>query len=207
MGTRFYYDILMKIIPYIRFTTYYTSFRGYQFNRGYAHIQPGDFVVVKDYKKLTNFLVPGTWNHAAQIIDHNGADWEVSEMTHHNYTKSCFFDLCAEADRVAVYRCKTYDTKYIEQVVIPRCKAFENAIYDVKFDGADQSSDSVLSLGIPALYCSELVFQCDPERRIGADMSDLADLGRPYVSPDDLAQAKNVELIWDSDWEKANPVK
>lgn len=199
MGTKFYYTVVMKVIPYIRFTTYYTDFRGWNYKRGYKLMQPGDFLVVQDSKKLTNILVPGEWNHAVQVLTAAGDDeWEVSEMTHHNYTKSCFFDICSEATRVAIYRCKNYDQDYINNVVIPTCKAFASAVYAVDFAGAQLASAQVMTLGIPALYCSELVYQSDPERRLGADLTDLADLGRPYISPTGLTTAANVELIWDS---------
>lgn len=205
MSTKAYNYLLLHIIPYIRFTTYYTSFRGYQFNRGYKYLQPGDFVLVKDYKKLTGFLIGGTWTHAAQVVD-VGSDWEISEMTHTNYTKSCFFDVCAQADRVAIFRCTKYDWDYIHSTVVPTCRSFTSAVYDTQFDGADRVTALELSLGIPALYCSELVYQSDPERRIGASLEDLAGLGRPYVSPDDLANAPHVTCVWDSDWEKKKPI-
>jgi hypothetical protein len=205
MNSKTYYHLLMKIIPYIRLTTYYTGFRGYQFNRGYQYLKPGDFVLTRDNKKLTTFLVPGEWTHAAQVVA-VGGDWEISEMTHEHYTRSCFFDVCAQSDRVAIYRCTAFDEAYIYDVVIPTCKSFSKAVYDVEFEGAETSTSVQLSLGIPALYCSELVYQSDPERRIGADLTDLVGLDLPYISPDDLSEAKNVVCVWDSEWEKSRSV-
>lgn len=195
MGTSFYSWLLLKVIPYIRFTTYYTSFRGWKYYRGYRLIQAGDILVCKDRKKLTAVLIPGEFTHAIQVIAAEGtAEWTVSEMTHHDYTRSNFFDICKESDRVVILRCRDYDADYIKNVVVPTCLSFEDAKYNVEFE-----------FGIPALYCSELCYQSDKERRLQVSLEDLADLGRPYISPTGLYQAKNVDVIWDSDQEIPNP--
>ncbi len=199
MSTRLYYYLLKNVIPYIRLTTYYASFRGWQYVRGYRLLRPGDFIVSKDNKKLTNFLIPGEWNHAAPVIDKGEeCEWEISEMTHHNYTLSTFFDVCMQADRVAIYRCKTFDEDYINNVYIPFVKNMRHAVYDKDFAGASEETAKVLTLKIPALYCSELVFQADAERRLGADLSDFVGIGRPYISPTGLTLADNVYCVWDS---------
>lgn len=186
MQSQFYWYLLMKVFPYVRFTTYYTSLRGWRYMRGYKLIQDGDMVCVVDNKKLTHYIIPGQFSHAALVVG-KGQEWEVSEMTHRNMTKSTFFDLCKEADRVVVIRCKDWDPEYVKTVLIPKAKSFEDAVYDVSFD-----------LGVKALYCSELIYQSDVERRLQADLSDLIGLGKPYISPEGLYYAKNVDIIWDS---------
>ncbi|GAB1376819.1 hypothetical protein MASR1M48_16710 [Lactococcus petauri] len=185
MQTDFYGWLLMKIIPFIRFTTYYTSFKGWQYHRGYLKLKKGDFILTVDRKKLTSVLIPGYYSHAGQCISKDG-DWEISEMTHTNYTKSCFFDMCKESDEVAIFRCTDYDDEYIEKV-IEKCKSFHDALYDNEF-----------SLGIKSLYCSELVYSSDFERRLQVSLDDLAGLGRPYISPNGLAKGKNVIMVWSS---------
>lgn len=185
MQSKAYYDLMIKIVPYIRFTTYYTSFRGYKYHAGYKILQPGDFMVAVDKKKLTSFLVPGIWTHASFCVSKDG-QWEVSEMTHENYTKSCFFDICKESDRVAIYR-PNVDDAYKQQM-IEKCKSFHDAVYDVEFD-----------LGVKALYCSELVYQSDYEHRLEFDLTDIHGLGRPYISPDGLTDSKHIICVWDSD--------
>jgi hypothetical protein len=186
MSTAFYHWLVMDVIPFVRFTTYYTSFRGWKYHRGYQKLQTGDIIVVIDTKKLTSKIIPGKWTHAGLCVD-KGEEWEVSEMTHLNYTKSMFFDMCKEAERVAIYRCRDWDLAYVRDVIVPTCKSFINAAYDVKF-----------TLGVEALYCSELVYESDTEHRLEVSLADLADLGRPYISPTGLTTAKNVDLIWDS---------
>jgi hypothetical protein len=188
MQSRLYSWALLHVIPYIRFTTYYTSLRGWKYQRGYRLLQAGDILLTIDRKKLTTVLIPGEFSHAALCVD-KGSEFEIAEMTHSHFTRSTFFDICKESDRVVILRCKTFDYPYIQKVV-EKCLSFSEASYDIGFE-----------LGIQSLYCSELVYQSDFERRIGADLTDLAGLGRPYISPTGLRQADNVEVVWDSDLE------
>lgn len=189
MQSKPYRWFVLKVLPYIRFTTYYTSLRGWKFYRGYKHLQPGDILLTTDRKKLTSLLIPGEFTHAALCIDKN-TEWEISEMTHSNYTKSHFFDLCKESDRIVILRCNDWDADYITKV-IRKCKSFENAKYDVEF-----------GLGIESLYCSELVYQSDYEKKLIIELDDLVGIGQPYISPTGLYEAKNITIVWDSDLEK-----
>lgn len=184
MTTRLYKWLLSDVIPYVRFTTYYTSFKGKAYHQGYKLLEPGDIILTHDRKKLTSWLIPGTLTHAGLCVGKNGL-WEVSEMTHEDYRKSCFFDLCKEATRVVIVRCKDWDAEYIKKV-IRKCESFSEARYDVAF-----------SLGIEALYCSELIYESDFERRLQVNLEDLAGLGKPYISPMGLFHAENVDIIWD----------
>ncbi len=191
MNTDVYAWLLKHVIPYIRFTTYYTSLRGAKYQAGYKKLEPGHIILTIDNKKLTSLLIPGTFAHAALCLGKsNGSDtYEVAEMTHPDYTKSYCFDICKEADRVVILKCDNWDEEYTQKV-IDKCLEFEDVTYDVKFD-----------LGVKTLYCSELVFQSDFERRLDINLEDLAGLGRQYISPDGLYKAKNVKVVWDSDEE------
>ena len=190
MRSNLYRWLLQSIIPYIRFTTYYPSLRGWKYQRGYNLLQPGDIILTVDRRKLTTVLIGGEFSHAAQCVGKN-VEWEISEMTHHDYTMSTFFDICKEADRVVILRCTDYDADYIQKV-IERCKELRTAKYDQTF-----------SLGVDFLYCSELNYQSDVERRLQVNLEDLAGIGRPYISPTGLYKAKNVQIVWDSDLEIA----
>lgn len=185
MQTDFYGWLLLKVVPFVRFTTYYTKFKGWQYHRGYLKLKAGDIILTVDKKKLTSILIPGHFSHAALCISKDG-EWEVSEMTHKHYTKSCFFDLCKESDEVAIYRCYDWDEEYILKVV-EACKSLSDASYDTQF-----------KLGVKALYCSELVYESDVEKRLRVNLEDLVGLGRPYLSPMGLAKAANVVKVWSS---------
>ncbi len=180
--------MLKHVIPYIRFTTYYTSLRGAKYHDGYKKLEPGHIILTIDKKKLTSLLIPGDFAHAALCVSKfsDSGNYEIAEMTHTDYTKSYFFDLCKEADRVVIMKCLDWDEEYTKKVTA-KCLEFEDAVYDVKFD-----------FGVKQLYCSELVYQSDFERRLDVNLEDLAGLGRAYISPTGLYKAKNVQLIWDS---------
>jgi hypothetical protein len=187
MSTNSYAWALKHVIPYIRFTTYYTDFPGKSFYSGYSVLKAGDIILTQDSKKLTGKLIPGEFAHAALCVSKN-KKWETSEMTHEDYRLSTFFDICKESDRVVIIRCPDWDKEYIKKVVA-KCKSFEGALYDAQF-----------SLGVKALYCSELVYESDFEHRLTVNLEDLAGIGRPYISPDGLYKAQNASCVWDSDW-------
>jgi hypothetical protein len=199
--TRFWSWLLLKEIPYIRFTTYYASFPGKEHYLGYGYLNPGDFILTVDRKKLTTMLVPGTMTHAAFCVGHAGKNkffpiqdtqefFEVAEMTHHGFTKSWWFDICKESDRVLIMTCMDW-TEDDKAKIIARVKSFQHAAYDVAF-----------TLGVNALYCSELVYQAETQTvgKMKFDLTDMAGLGQPYISPDGLMFSENSLCLYDSDY-------
>lgn len=186
MTTSFYSYLMIHVVPYIRFTTYYTSLRGWKYHKMYNKLKPGDVILTLDKKKLTSLLIPGNFSHAAMCVSKDER-WEISEMTHTNYTLSTFFDICKESDRVVILRCMEATQDQINKA-IDKCKSFRNAKYDLNF-----------SLGVESLYCSELVYQSYENNLLKADLTDLVGLGRPYISPDGLYIAKNLYVVADSD--------
>lgn len=188
-NTKAYAYLMKRVIPYIRFTTYYTSLRGDKYHEGYRMLQPGDFVLTVDKKKLTTFLIPGTFSHAAFCVAKNDSSIlpEIIEMTHTDYTKSWFFDLCKEADRVAIFRILNADLKYISKMIFT-ARQMDGTPYDITF-----------TLGLKALSCSELIYFIDSEKRMQASLKDIHGLNRPYITPDGLAKAAKVVCVYDSD--------
>jgi hypothetical protein len=186
MQTKIYRYLLKHVIPYIRFTTYYTNLRGKTYHALYQQLLPGDVILTIDKKKLTTLLIPGEFSHAAMCVSLD-AEWEVSEMTHSDYTKSCFFDICKESDRVVIMRCKKITEEQLTKA-IEKCKSLQEATYDAEF-----------SLGIKELYCSELIYVSYENNLIGANLEDFVGLGRDYISPVGLYHAENLKVIVDSD--------
>jgi len=167
--------------------------RGRKYKHAYVLLNPGDIIVSKDKYKLTTYLIPGEFAHAALCVDKNMSGlcpFEIAEMTHLGFTKSTFYDVFREATRIVILRCRNWDHKYIDKV-ISNCEFFEGVPYDNTFE-----------LGIKALYCSELIYEADVEHRLQVSLEDLMGLGRPYISPIGLLHAKNVDIIYDSKMEK-----
>lgn len=188
--TSFYKYLLKNVIPFIRISTYYTKMRGWIYHRGYALLEPGDLILTRDKAKLTTSIIGGRWSHIGMCVSKDGV-YEVAEMTHKDFTKSTFADLCFEADEVAIIRCMDMDEDYIKEM-ISRCLEMENAKYDVQF-----------KLGEEFLYCSELVYHSDFEKRWDINTEDMVGLGHEYVSPTAYWNAKNKEVIWLSSAERA----
>jgi hypothetical protein len=186
-NTSFHRWLVLKVIPYIRFSFYYTDFRGWKYMRGYKHLEPGNFILTNDKWKLTGFLIPGDKTHAAFCVN-KGSEFEIAEMTHTNFTHSTFFDLCKESTRVWIYEGIDWDHTYIHSVLIPTCLSFHDRPYDVKNEK-----------GTAALQCSEMIYESDKERRLGASDDDLLGLGILYVSPTGLSKATRARCKWDSD--------
>lgn len=202
LQTKFWSFIILKVLPYVRFSTYYTRFAGRDFVEGYDKLKPGQFIICLDDKKATSFLIPGFSSHAAYVVNHcqkkNNLEYEVAEMTHDHFRKSYFFTVCKEATRVLLCECRDWDDMD-RAIMCAKINEFENAKYDVS-----------LSLGVNALYCSELIYQLDimaakyrdEKATVGkmkVDLSDLAGIGRQYISPDGLLFAYNTRVVWDSD--------
>lgn len=187
--THLYRQFLKHIAPKLRLSLYYTSMRGWKYHRGYKLLQPGDIIVAKDNLKVTTYIIGGEWAHAGICVSKDG-DFECAEMTNKDYTKSTFADMCFEADRVAIIRCRDWDAEYTQKVIKNVLK-YQDAKYDVEF-----------KLGHEYLYCSELIYLSDEERRLKVNLEDLEQLGREYLSPTGLWRAENVSIIWDSDMER-----
>ncbi len=192
-------ELLLKIIPFIRFTTYYTRLRGKAYHEAYDKLSPGNFCLSVDEKKLTTFLVPGIMTHASFCVNKRGplycSEYEIVEATHEGVIRSDFFDICKEASRVLIME---LDSKASAQwwcsrwkeLAISRALALVGKPYDTSFE-----------FGVEALYCSELVYQCDKFAGplLNIDTSDFSGLGQEYVSPDGLLFAPGVRCKWDTD--------
>lgn len=174
------------VVPRIRFTWRHAKLPGWKYWRGRSVLRSGDIILTYSRWQLTSMCIPGKLTHAALCVgDDVGKD--VAEMVCTGYRVVDFWDVC-RASRVVILRCKDWakDPEYTQEV-IKQCKSFEGTPYDPRF-----------GFGLKSLYCSELLWHSDFEKRVYVDTSDLMGLGRPHVSPQDYYEAKNVEIVWDS---------
>ena len=206
MHLRVYAWALKSIVPFIRFSMYYLELSGKAFFEAYRGLKPGHIILTEDRKKLTSLLIPGIMSHAALCVGRIdlGDEYEVAEMTHKDFTKSQFFDVAKECDRLVILECTDWfsDKPFLSQVVAS-AKSMTCAKYDELF-----------TLGVEALYCSELIYQADlaaarsfgVKPRLRCDLSDLLGLGQEYISPEGLLFSKNVICVFDSDREWTNMI-
>lgn len=201
-----WYIWIMEKVAKIRFTTYYAlpeNSRHYKWGslmwKGYAVLKPGDIILTADKNKLTTKVIgqatkdfgeskidwiPG---HAALCVSKN-MKFEIAEMTHKNFTKSTWSDVCYESTRVVILRCNTVSKDFIENVVIPTCLSFENKKYDYSF-----------VQGVDELLCSEIPF-FSYKGKLDVKLDPILGM-EPYISPAGLLNAKNCEIVWDSNKE------
>ena len=190
MNWSLYIWVLKDVIPSIRFSLHHTRMIGRQYREGYSLLQPGDIILSRNDRALTTFCIPGYWTHALLCVGHvhRGDAYEVAEMVGTGFVKSDFFDTCHQADHVIILRCPQWDWEYRAKV-IRVCKGYDGLPYDFVF-----------TFGTRALYCSELIYQADFEHRLHVTTADMMGLGIvEYVSAQDIREACNVDVVWDSD--------
>lgn len=182
MSTKVYKFFLKYVIPNVTFFT--ATGPTYFFKqRVRDNMKKGDVLLSKSAGHLTNVLIGGRYSHAAIVVDKN----KIAEMTANGFDVVDVDKFCKQSTRICLLRLKSYDAEYGETMA-QTAMGFSNASYDLDF-----------TLGVEALYCSELVYQADVERRISADLTDLAGLGRPYISPIGLYNAQGLQIIYE--WE------
>lgn len=142
-------------------------------------MKPGDVLLSKSSGHLTNVLIGGTYSHAAFVV---GPD-KIAEMTANGFDIVDVDKFCKQTTRVCLLRLKEEDETY-GKLMAEKAMTFADSNYDLDFD-----------LGVEALYCSELAYQCDFLKRFKCDLSDLAGLGRPYISPVGLYKAQGLKVV------------
>jgi hypothetical protein len=180
MSTFFYQYLVGWVLPSIRWKRYQVP--GNVFSEFKRVVQSGDIVLTKTKGKLVSQIVPGAYAHAALCIA-DGRHLRFAEMSHYNYAEIDAVSLVGEVTSICVLKIVDMDEAYLE-AMIDECRCFSDRKYDKQFQH-----------GCDALYCSELIYESDFEKRIGASAEDLVGLGTPYVSPMGLRDASGVRVV------------
>jgi len=186
MRSRFYGFFLKYVIPEIKFF-HATGPNWITKDTLRQLMRPGDVILSKSKFHLTNVIIKGKFSHAGLVVKKG----KIAEMKANDFDVVDIDSFTKHATRFALLRLKDWDHKYSREMV-DRCMSFASAKYDKFF-----------TLGVDALYCSELVYESDFDRRIKADLSDLVGMGQPYISPTGLYEAEGLTIImeWvDSSW-------
>lgn len=173
MATRPFQFFLGNILPRLRFSTSPPQMSGNQFRRFIAIIRPGDIVFSTDRSKLSSMIIPGPWDHVAVVAK----DGEIIEAHFPKVRKISAFDFCHTSDTVGILR--PFEDTGLK--IAERAERLIGIPYDTLFvDGRE------------ALYCSELVWECDRENAMKFDTSDEIGLGIAYLSPTGIWESKNI---------------
>lgn len=144
-------------------------------------MQEGDFLLSKSRYNITNWIIGGDFSHASVVVkDPDSGKLMIAEMTANDFDLVTVDHFCQFSTRIALLRLKDRKLGYPAKVA-EKALSFQDCQYDCNF-----------KLGVEALYCSELAYQSDYERRMQADLTDLVGLERPYISPDGIYKAKGL---------------
>jgi hypothetical protein len=146
------------------------------------HVKQGDFLLSSSKFKLTTLLIPGPVDHCAIAVSKD----EVVEMVGTGWRKITLKQFWDESSSQAVLRLKPWDEAYA-RAIADKALSLKNTPYDIHFN-----------LGIEALYCSELCLVCDTENRAQFNLADIRGLGRKYLSPTGVYNAKGCEVVYDT---------
>lgn len=178
MGTRFYRFLLKYVIPQIQFFS--ATGPSYSFKESMRRtMRAGDVVLTKSSFHLTNLLIGGRFSHAAIVV---GPD-KIAEMTSNDFDVRSVDEFSKHCTKISLLRLHTNDQAYATQMAI-NAMSFSDRDYDYRF-----------TLGVDALYCSELIYQSDTEKRLQCDLTDLVGMGTQYISPAGLYDAKGLKPI------------
>lgn len=182
--TRTWQWILTWVIPSIRFSrTIHLNDKAIA--KIISILKEGDCLLVRDPMKFSNILIGGRYSHAGICISMDYAMPVIGEMGHAGYQELNLVKFLGYARHVVVLRPKNYTTEYgAKMAIIARRKGLMSKGYDFVFKFDEKT-----------LYCSELVFVADVERRYRANTQDLAGLGHHYISPDGLYKAKGAKIL------------
>lgn len=180
MGTWLYRFMLRYVVPEI--TVFHAPGPAWDIrDKIRKEMRPGDMLLSKSRFKFTNLIIGGNFSHGAVVLEPD----RIAEMSAKDFDVVDVDHFCKDTTRIALLRFKDHDHVY-GQKVAEFALTLSNRLYDVRF-----------TLGLKALYCSELCYQADYEQRMRADLSDLVGMGRPYISPDGIFAAPGLEVVYE----------
>lgn len=181
-----------RILPKIRFTTWYAELPEGTFGQFCRYARPGDIVFSCDTNKLAGMLIPGEWDHVGIVVDTLDG-LMIVEAVQPRVRKSDFFTFCAHSNKIAIAR-----------PVLSAADLLRFQITALGFVGI--SYDALFVIGREALYCSEVVLESypylsdtgKPSNILGVNMRDDVGLGTSYATPDAIWNATGLRKIWTS---------
>lgn len=180
MSTKLYRFFLKYILPQIQF--FHATGPSYFIKQSLIDkMLPGDVLLTKSSFHLTNLLIGGRFSHAAIVIEKN----KIAEMTAKGFDVVNVSEFSKHCTKISLLRLHPQDNEYSKKMA-QYCMNFSDRSYDNKF-----------SLNVEALYCSELVYQSDYEKRIKYDLTDLIGAGTLYISPDGLYDAVGLTPVFE----------
>ncbi len=188
--TRTYAFLMYYVVPRWRLSICHTSMTDEKYKAGNALLQKDDTILTRDRWALSTWLVPGYWTHALRCVGEIDGEMMCVEMTRKGRGKVTFAKAAFHSSSFEIIRCPGFDSDYSDDMAAI-CEGFKDAEYDTMF-----------LLGPHKIYCSEYLYLCDTENRMGVELSRAWGTREWVVSPDNLAAGSNVEVVYNSDEEQ-----
>ena len=152
---------------------------------GKKMLRPGSFLLSLSPFGLSSLVTRG-WDHAALCVGAEANVVAIAEMTRRGFGVVSWNKFCDHARRVLILECDDFDDDYRIEVVA-QCLSYRRVGYDFQFEADDQE-----------LTCAELPYQSDFDGRLGIVLEPLWLTGKLCIKPQQILDAVNVSVTWDS---------
>lgn len=149
-------------------------------------LKPASIILTKSPLGLSAMLTRG-WDHAAICVGHEANVVSIAEMTAKGFGIVSWNKICDHARRVLILECDDFDDEYRAKVV-EKCLSFAGRSYDYQFEAGDENLD-----------CVELPISSDFDGRISLNPLLVRMTGTKTFWPQQLLDAPNMSVAWDSD--------
>jgi len=159
-------------------------------------LRPGSILLSLSPLGLSSIFTWG-WDHAALCVGHEANVVSIAEMTGRGFGLVSWNRLCDKARRVLILECDDFDAEYRVSVAEACLRiGWKQPKYDHQAEAGDDK-----------LTCAELPIAADFEGRLDIEPLTERLTGNRTYWPQQLLDADNVSVAWDSAWKLHGKVK
>jgi hypothetical protein len=149
----------------------------------------GIIMSCRDPSKVTGLLIPTDIDHSAVLIGYSYAlrDYAIIEAVSGGVRVISLREFIRTAEAITAHVGESWDHVYRKKVS-ELAASYLGRPYDRKYQ-----------FGTEELYCSEISFDADFEKRCKYNLDDFAGIGREYISPKGITEAVGMVKIFDSE--------
>jgi len=198
-STKVWQFVLTWVIPAIRFGKMSFPFEVYDALVG--SIKIGDTLLVRDPQKFSHIIIGGEYSHAGICTEILASGTPIiAEMGHAGFQEVNLLKFLGYSRKIVSIRPinQSAPQKNPSMVGVAQSNYGQAMANWARHIGlSSKGYDFSFAFGEKALYCSELCYLADYEKRYQANLQDLAGLGHEYISPDGLFKAKGALRVFE----------
>ena len=149
----------------------------------------GVVISTRDSSKVTGLIIPSDLDHSAIIErwSEQLQDFSIIHAVADGVQRGTLKELCTSCEGFVAHVGEDWDYDYRVSMV-DRAVQMLGKPYDGSF-----------KFGVEELYCSEIIYLADFDKRCKYDTQDLAGLGQEYISPKGITEAVGMTKIFDNE--------